>query len=113
MFAHQVSRPLERGLILHLLQQWLKEEGSSREWLPILESIQRDALLPSTSSFVELRRLRWIKRRSLTHVPDVASEGKRFSEAIELLQPHSDVETFPSQPETQRLSMSEARNGVQ
>src|SRR6266576_2598433 len=41
---------------------------------------------------------------TIRHVPDVASEGKRFSEAVESLQPHSDVETFPSQPETQRLS---------
>ena len=41
---------------------------------------------------------------TIRHVPDVASEGKRFSEAVELLQPHSDVETFPSQPEIQRLS---------
>src|SRR6266550_42979 len=41
---------------------------------------------------------------TIQHVPDVASEGKRFSEAVESLQPHSDVETFPSQPEIQRLS---------
>src|SRR6266566_2867832 len=41
---------------------------------------------------------------TIQHVPDVASEGKRFSEAVESLQPHSDIETFPSQPETQRLS---------
>src|SRR6266581_1934620 len=41
---------------------------------------------------------------TIRHVPDVASEGKRFSEAVESLQPHSDVETFPSQPEIQRLS---------
>src|SRR6266576_3287253 len=38
------------------------------------------------------------------HVPDVASEGKRFSEAVGSLQPRLDVEMFPSQPKAQRLS---------
>src|SRR6266699_4021204 len=41
---------------------------------------------------------------TIRHVPDVASEGKRFSEAVGLLQPRLDVEMFPSQPKAQRLS---------
>src|SRR6266550_4766094 len=41
---------------------------------------------------------------TIRHVPDVASEGKRFSEAVGSLQPRSDVEMFPSQPKAQRLS---------
>src|SRR6266550_7513020 len=41
---------------------------------------------------------------TIQHVPDVASEGKRFSEAVGSLQPRSDVEMFLSQPEAQRLS---------
>src|SRR6266550_6461627 len=41
---------------------------------------------------------------TIRHVLDVASEGKRFSEAVGSLHPRSDVEMFPSQPEAQRLS---------
>src|SRR6266550_2334995 len=41
---------------------------------------------------------------TIRHVPDVASEGKRFSKAVGSLQPRLDVEMFPSQPKAQRLS---------
>src|SRR6266576_5937011 len=108
MFTHQVSRPLERGLIHHLLLQWLKEEGSSREWLPTYIRERSTRRSPAFDKFIcrtpKAPPDKMTESDTIRHVPDVASEGKRFSEAVESLQPHSDVETFPSQPKTQRLS---------
>ncbi len=108
MFTHQVSRPLERGLIHHLLLQWLKEEGSSREWLPTYIRERSTRRSPAFDKFIcrtpKAPPDKMTESDTIRHVPDVASEGKRFSEAVGSLQPRSDVEMFLSQPEAQRLS---------